>query len=504
MPYTTEQLRTMSTTFRAARLSMESAVAELREMARDNRDQFVCEYSGELIEGTPFVIHEFSSYDWRTSRRTYHYPHYYADEQAAIADGCVRCSCCDEWTNGNWNDEVTELDGNTYCSYDCANDSGYHTCERCGEWYHEDYEVYTGEYGYCSEYCAERDGWRRCDHCGDWTNETWTVGGEEWCDSCDDHDAAVCEGCGDHFPTDDMIWDEEGYCWYCCDCAEPHVSAEIHSYNYTPRLTFFGGEGVENPLFFGTELETDSGSSRRSYARALASIEGFSEHFYMKNDGSLCDGIEIVSHPMTLAYHDSIRGIYEHIGAAARANGFVSHDSGNCGLHVHGSSSFFGRSKVVQDACKYKLMRLFQRFERQLTTFSRRTSDRWCHYATSADYEPKKDVVNVRDASGIMGEPSVLAKSRNFVDYDRDKYRAVNILHPNTVEIRIFNGTLKWSTYFASLALVEGMFRAVKMHGSTWVETVSWYNLIDEVVANVGVEFPKLCLVNYLNEKGLR
>ena len=166
---------------------------------------------------------------------------------------------------------------------------------------------------------------------------------------------------------------------------------------------------------------------------------------------------------------------------------------------------WFGKSEVVQDAHIYKLMRLMQRFERQFTLFSRRTDNHWCNYGTHVNYKPFEDKVDLKTPRGRSGE--LLAMSRTFKENERDKYQAVNIRHSSHVEIRIFRGTLRWTTYFASLALVDGLARLVKLHGSRWIEDVSWYDLMDEVVAQVkagGNEFSAQCLEEYLVEKSLR
>lgn len=526
MPYTTEQLQSVSTLFAAERIGAAEAVSMLKEMERRSVVR-VCEYSGEIIEDDPLVVevrrsrpvpHGRNEYRaWQFGLEHWVERHYFADEDNARAFGCRQCDCCGEWTMPD-HDEGVYVHEYWFCSYDCAHDSGWEECESCGCWVHEDDLVYIEDgHCFCDDYCAERAGWYRCGNCGEWTHESdsWCVrsGGvdQSWCEYCRDNNATCCEGCGDTVNDDEVAYDDQSGCYYCDDCRNDCCcGAHIESWSYTPsEIRFFSVPDAEPAPFLGVELETDGGHGREMYAAKLEGLERFKELWWMTDDGSLDDsGVELTSHPMTLAYHESVMGLYEEIGAVAKEFGYKSHDTGRCGLHVSVDKKWFGKSPVVQDAGIYKLMRLTQRFERQLTAFSRRTDNHWCKYCTNEDYSPSKAPlkVDVRNVRGV-GEGNLFAKSAMFkANEGGDKYRAVNIRHRNHVEIRIFRGTLKWSTYFASLALVDGLARVVKEHGSIWIESVSWYELVDCVIAAVrrgGNGRSAECLENYLDEKGL-
>ena len=67
-----------------------------------------------------------------------------------------------------------------------------------------------------------------------------------------------------------------------------------------PHLFFYGNE----KRYFGVELEVDESGKDNDNAATLKSIANtHEENIYIKSDGSLEDGFEIVSHPMTLEYH---------------------------------------------------------------------------------------------------------------------------------------------------------------------------------------------------------
>lgn len=67
-----------------------------------------------------------------------------------------------------------------------------------------------------------------------------------------------------------------------------------------PDLVFHG-KGLRH---FGVALEIDNGGADRYNAEKLLNIANAdAENLYIKTDGSLDDGLELVTHPMTLTYH---------------------------------------------------------------------------------------------------------------------------------------------------------------------------------------------------------
>ena len=486
-------------------------------------DEKVCKYCGTIIDSDAITAEDGTVFCDEYCAN--HEGYYYCAECGNLfprsscieaADGTVFCSddcagehgymLCENCHEDHPEDDGYCIEGVFYCSIECAASDGWHECERCGEWVQEDDAIHTSDgYWYCDATCAERDRHYRCDRCGEWVHErdTWSVYRDDcretWCECCADYHATRCVDCGELYDDDEI--DCNGYC---PECHSDDESEYLHSYGFRPELRFFGGDAwsPKPPMFFGTELETDRGHDRGAYCDELQGIEGYAERFWMTEDSSLDNGVEITSHPMTLAHHIECMPIYEQIGDIARSYGFGSHDGGNCGLHVHVNRSWFGKSTAVQDAGGYKVMRLLQRFERQFMIFSRRMSDNWCHYRTSADYTPKKTVVKILHGYDDS-EPSLMEKAERM-KHERSHSQCLNFQHSNTYEFRIFRGTLKWTTYFACLGLVDGICRTAVAHGSTWIEDVDWYTLINEIVERCSEKYAKECLVSYLDEKCLR
>ena len=70
----------------------------------------------------------------------------------------------------------------------------------------------------------------------------------------------------------------------------------------------------------GVELEIDhGGESDYNAERILALANQSEERIYCKHDGSLDDGFEIVSHPMTMDYHQHEMNWNEILAKAVEA-----------------------------------------------------------------------------------------------------------------------------------------------------------------------------------------
>ena len=136
-----------------------------------------------------------------------------------------------------------------------------------------------------------------------------------------------------------------------------------------PDLVFHG-KGLRH---FGVTLEIDNGGTDRYNAEKLLNIANAdAENLYIKTDGSLDDGLELVTHPMTLTYR-----LNEMPWAAvlhkAQEMDYLSHAAGTCGLHVHISRLAFGCTYVQQEAAIARLLYFVEKFWAELLRFSRRT-----------------------------------------------------------------------------------------------------------------------------------
>lgn len=396
------------------------------------------------------------------------------------------CGCCGHLFDDD--EETLSVDNYDFCDEDCANEYGYHYCDQCGELSYCSVGV-DGQY-FCNHLCAEIYGYRFCTHCDDWVHRDYTYITHD--------DDVICYNCyNDHYFTcehcDEIYHDDDYRDGVCCNCDEEYPR-HLHEYGFRPETEFFGDTENSRFPYLGVELETDAGNDRYAYCEDL--VEKYSDRFWLTKDGSLQDGVEVTSHPMTLQEHaDS--GLWEHVADCAHEYGFVSHDGGRCGLHVHINRDFFGNNTVVQNVGGYKMLRLLQRFRKQMMTFTRRTTDNWCRYTTPRDYTPKRTHAGL----DICFTDLIHKSSGAASNYDHSV--CVNFEHSATFELRIFRGTLKLSTFYASLAMAQGIARAAKHHGEAWIESVSWYDFADWVIQDTVNEEVRDYLRDYLVEKEL-
>ena len=115
------------------------------------------------------------------------------------------------------------------------------------------------------------------------------------------------------------------------------MNNEINSYDYRPRFKFFrtGKEKEdEKKLLVGFELEAENVAdfiSKKDLAEGISEIiNSEDEQFlYYKRDGSLDNGIEVVSMPFSLDYIKENKSKIEEVLKYMKNEGYQSHDPRN-------------------------------------------------------------------------------------------------------------------------------------------------------------------------------
>ena len=351
-------------------------------------------------------------------------------------------------------------DRDDYVCQNCLDDN-YSFCEHCEEYHPADeaVEVHARtRYGYDVQYwcdvCA-LDHATVCDDCGERWADSDIIGsgaGPYLCPRCwESGDWVECAECGRIVRYEDTYTDELDY--YCHDCWRGREGADaIHEYGYKPAPIFASRQRERDIALlrkYGIELEVDNGDDREETAKAVT--EASEGRIYCKRDGSLSDGFEIVTHPATLAYH-----LYDfrwaNIMRICKQNGFKSHDTETCGLHIHVGRQELGATPEERYATASKLVILASALRDELTKFSRRKADRLEHWAAFTSL-PGADA---------MSETELLDYARR--EALRARYVAVNLMNHATVEFRIFRGTLKRDTLVASLQIVDNLCQYAMTH----------------------------------------
>ena len=319
-----------------------------------------------------------------------------------------------------------------------------------------------------------------CSHCGRRIWRTESTGNEETplCRPCYERHYVTCVRCGNPVYIRDAMYesgDTENAYPYCPACY-PQRGTGIHEYDYKPSPVFFG----EGTRFFGVELEIDEGGALEHNARRIlnAGNAGGFDHIYCKIDGSLDDGIEIVSHPMTLDYHMNVMPWCDVISVARKLH-FTSHKANTCGLHIHVSRAAFGDTETEQDVCIARILYFFEKHWEELLKFSRRTQHQLEQWAQRYGY--KAEPMEILDHAKWR-----LARSR---------YTCVNLTNRDTIEFRMFRGTLKLNTFLATLQLVDRICDLAVGLTDAELKAMSWTTFVADC------DQPEL--IQYLKERRL-
>jgi len=312
-----------------------------------------------------------------------------------------------------------------------------------------------------------RDNWRSCDSCEDinYYDNMVSWSGGSYCSYCYDNNVYTCDDCGSEY------WDGSGH-----ECEQDE--SVIHSYAYRPSPYFFGA----GQYHLGFELEVEARNESR-YAGAEIAQDELGSHAYMKDDGSLSDGFEIVTHPHTLEQYQTNFN-WDFIPKLKR-NGFRSWNTDSCGLHVHVSRTAFGEGAIPwnsanrdqlilkRQAHELRFMKLIYDNQRQVERIAGRAGN---HYATFED--KGKLVSKLKHGSQSSG-----------------RYSAINTENDATLEVRVFKGSLRKERVLSALEFVTASVeytRDLKVTAKN--QALSWLRFTAYVSNNMET-YPNLALI---------
>lgn len=367
-----------------------------------------------------------------------------------------------------------------YICQECMS-SGYFICSDCGGVYPlELRNRINPEYAerYVCNNC--RENYTRCAHCNDYFSSQYIWASDDdfaICGHCSS-DYVFCDDCECIVARNDANYYDGEY--YCAICYDYRINNDdyVKQYSYKPEPVFYG-DSTES-LYLGVELEIDCGEKQMEVAKSLCEHE----EIYLKHDGSLSNaGFEIVTHPATLDYHTNNMN-WSGIMTLCTENLFRSHYTDTCGLHIHLSRDFLGQTENEQDLNIAKIILLFDKWwDKYIVPFSRRKHSNLERWASKPDMQYEESDT----------EQSIVNKMKTCKNYGR--YQAINLQNYNTIEFRIFRGTLNPKTFLASLQFVVTISEFAKTMRLADLYTVSWSDVFS------CTEYPEL--KEYLKTRNL-
>lgn len=305
----------------------------------------------------------------------------------------------------------------------------YHTCEDCEEMVHSD----DMQNNIICDKCYEQN-YISCSECSEivHNNYSYYFDNINFCEDCFCEVTCRCEECGD------IIWQENArytidscYCDYCFDETRGG-NGLILDYSYKPMPIFHSVTPIRSrkTYFYGLEVELESIDIGSHELAEIA--DGYSQNndlFILKDDCSIYNGFEIVTHPCTLDYHLT-KFPWKSITKELIKKGGRSDKTTTCGLHIHVNKSIFSMNEQVKIA-------LFVHLHPDQLTFLARRSSSGNH--SFVDIKSKKE------------------KGKN-----ESRYEAVNFQNSQTIEFRFFKGTLNHNTIKATIEIVDSICNFIK------------------------------------------
>lgn len=370
------------------------------------------------------------------------------EERTILQCKCKRCVNCGEVIT---KEDGIIVDGDTLCA-DCYENllgEEIEICDICGCTHFSDNDrmiyIQEEEQLICDE-CAERHCFQ-CSNCGKWTKEILPMAdGDYICKECfETGDYYICDDCGNVIDpdTDGIIIRSDSV--YCKDCASEHVDPNeeyIHEYGYSPCIMFNEGNELNScpkkgERYFGLEIETECTGDITEV------IED--ENYYWATDDSSIQCLnggcaaEIVTQPTTFKAWQNYRDTFFD----ALENNCVTNNS--CGLHIH-----VNRNSVSDETIEKAMLFISKHYEK-VTIFADRLSFNICCYAGN-NLKYYKDFYP--NSKSVKEEINIVKKGKDNVRY---KYLAINTLHKNTYEFRIFNSTVDKNKILAYIEFVDAL-----------------------------------------------
>ena len=138
----------------------------------------------------------------------------------------------------------------------------------------------------------------------------------------------------------------------------------------------------------------------------------------------------------------------------------------------------FGCTYETQEECIARLVFFVEKFWPELLRFSRRTNGQLNRWAAryGMKLNPKDQMYHAKNSCA-------------------GRYTAVNLTNADTVEIRLFRGTLKLNTLAATLQLVNHLCEVAVCMSDQELQDMSWFDFLDQITE------PEL--IRYLKERRL-
>lgn len=408
----------------------------------------------------------------------------------------TECDSCSELVDSD--QIITTGDGYEICD-NCLENYGF--CDWSQEYYPADDLVQTGEvYRHLMphrtghSYCGVEQYWISqryidrhfscCHDCEEYYHDDMvrTVYGNSICDECFNDNYFTCDTCNENHHTDQSSYNEDRGIDQCNSCYQesiPSINSDPNDYCYHVRNYSNSSDAVDlgfkgkapDKLFYGIELETRSWSPDNLIHNAELICEDYvlKKFMILTEDGSIgkyddnyCN-FEIVTAPATISEHKKHWEKFFSLDF----KGLTSWKSGSCGMHVHVSRNALSPLQIGK-----------------LVVFVNKSFNK--DFITTIAGRYNNDYAKIKNKRLTDG-----------VKHHSDRYEAINLTNDNTIEFRLFRGTLLKLHFYANLEFVAALVAYTNVCSHNDLNYVDFWSWVKE---QPGKSYKNL--IEFLHSKG--
>lgn len=368
------------------------------------------------------------------------------------SDGPVTCSCCSDEKEVS---DTRKINGEVVCD-DCRMDN-YFVCICCNDTERNDACAGQDQRGndVCTS-CAEREYiYSELQECYVLSRRAVRSDQGNYADRSWANDNWFCSDDGDWYESEDDLPESEE--------SEPENGMFEYHAKDVVQVCGWDKRNARNALVFGVELEMEpDGYDQSDVSSALNGPQ--TERYILAHDGSLNDGVELITVPLTLAQHRKDFGwekILEPVLTIAKAGAGTD----RCGMHVHINRAALTPLQIG----KIMVFLNSSLLEEHMVRIAQRDSNSYCER-----------------------KPKMLTSGR----YTNDcRYERAN-LTDRTLEIRMFRSNLRHERVLKNIEFCEAMVHYTRECSMREIE--SW-NAFSDWLLKRKHEYPEL--VRFLDEK---
>lgn len=255
----------------------------------------------------------------------------------------------------------------------------------------------------------------------------------------------TCKYCNLIYIDQDYIKSENccKYCFQGMKLQNINNNLRFHNYYFKPYPVFYP-KSEDKKLYLGLQLQIGGVKDYNIVNKFAAYNEN--NFFYIKKDSTIPKyGCEIVTYPATMQYHLSDKPTWKKILRSAKRYHFKSYNISNCGLHIHINKNFLNQNQIAKlDEFVNTNQQFFKNLSKRKSQFSR-------------------FLIKPKD---LYGKP-----------INQNRHCALNLCPKNTIQFRMFKGTLKYTSIMAYIEFINYLCYYIKQNDSmNYIQLLNYIN----------------------------